>query len=74
MFETVLKTSCQIIESCWTKDRAPVDTFIMGLATSIRERNDYEEQVGQVTLARYSLFFHFTLWTIHNLTVPVICQ
>lgn len=45
MFESVLKTSCQIIESCWTKDRAPVDTYIMGLATSIRERNDYEEQV-----------------------------
>ncbi|KAG2703476.1 hypothetical protein I3843_06G130700 [Carya illinoinensis] len=44
MFESVMKTSCQIIESCWTKDRAPVDTYIMGLATSIRERNDYEEQ------------------------------
>lgn len=46
MFESVLKTSCEIIESCWAKERAPVDTFIMGLATSIRERNDYEEQVG----------------------------
>lgn len=46
MFESVLKTSCEIIESCWDKERAPVDTFIMGLATSIRERNDYEEQVG----------------------------
>lgn len=45
MFETVMKTSCEIIESGWTKDRAPVDTFIMGLATSIRERNDYDEQV-----------------------------
>ena len=45
MFESVTKTSCQIIESCWTKERAPVDTYIMGLATSIRERNDYEEQV-----------------------------
>ncbi|KAJ7978384.1 phosphatidylinositol 4-kinase alpha 1-like [Quillaja saponaria] len=44
MFETVMKTSCQIIESCWTKERAPVDTYIMGLATSIRERHDYEEQ------------------------------
>lgn len=44
MFESVTKTSCQIIESCWTKERAPVDTYIMGLATSIRERNDYEEQ------------------------------
>ncbi|XP_050363023.1 phosphatidylinositol 4-kinase alpha 1 isoform X2 [Argentina anserina] len=44
MFDSVLKTSCEIIESCWTKERAPVDTFIMGLATSIRERNDYEEQ------------------------------
>lgn len=44
MFESVMKTSCEIIESCWTKERAPVDTFIMGLATSIRERNDYEEQ------------------------------
>nr|XP_011464124.1 PREDICTED: phosphatidylinositol 4-kinase alpha 1 [Fragaria vesca subsp. vesca] len=44
MFDSVLKTSCVIIESCWTKERAPVDTFIMGLATSIRERNDYEEQ------------------------------
>ncbi|GJV19037.1 phosphatidylinositol 4-kinase alpha 1 isoform X1, partial [Tanacetum coccineum] len=44
MFESVLKASCEIIEYGWTKDRAPVDTFIMGLATSIRERNDYEEE------------------------------
>lgn len=45
MFETVSKTMCGIIESCWTKERAPVDTFIMGLTASIRGRNDYEEQV-----------------------------
>lgn len=44
MFESVLKASCEIIEYGWTKDRAPVDTFIMGLATSIRERHDYEEE------------------------------
>lgn len=46
MFDSVLKTSCEIIEYGWTKDRTPVDTFIMGLATSIREHNDYEEKVG----------------------------
>lgn len=50
MFESVMKTSCEIIESCWSKERAPVDTFIMGLATSIRERNDYDEQVCLVFL------------------------
>ncbi|XP_076897528.1 phosphatidylinositol 4-kinase alpha 1-like [Bidens hawaiensis] len=44
MFDSVLKTSCEIIEYGWTKDRTPVDTFIMGLATSIREHNDYEEK------------------------------
>lgn len=44
MFESVLTTCCEIIESCWTKDRAPVDTFIVGLATSIRDQNDSEEQ------------------------------
>ncbi|KAK6946221.1 Phosphatidylinositol 3-/4-kinase, catalytic domain, partial [Dillenia turbinata] len=44
MFESVLKTCCEIIEFGWSEDRAPVDTFINGLATSIRERNDYEEQ------------------------------
>ncbi|XP_027904487.1 phosphatidylinositol 4-kinase alpha 1 isoform X2 [Vigna unguiculata] len=47
MFESVAKASCKIIESCWEKERAPVDTYIMGLATSIRERNDYEEQENQ---------------------------
>ncbi|XP_010255687.1 PREDICTED: phosphatidylinositol 4-kinase alpha 1-like isoform X2 [Nelumbo nucifera] len=47
MFESVTKTSCEIIEFGWRKDRAPVDTFIMGLAASIRERNDYEEQGGK---------------------------
>ncbi|PPS12529.1 hypothetical protein GOBAR_AA08088 [Gossypium barbadense] len=47
MFESVLKICCEIIESGWAKDRAPMDTFIMGLATSIRERNDYEEQVDK---------------------------
>ncbi|XP_059647700.1 phosphatidylinositol 4-kinase alpha 1 [Cornus florida] len=47
MFESVLKTTCEIIEYGWSKDRSPVDTFIMGLATSIRERNDYEEEDGK---------------------------
>ncbi|KAL7118815.1 hypothetical protein ACP275_02G024800 [Erythranthe tilingii] len=47
MFESVLKTCCEIIEFGWTKDRSPVDTFIMGLATSIRERNDFEEEDGK---------------------------
>lgn len=64
MFETVLNTSCQIIESGWTKDRSPVDTFIMGLATSIRERNDYDEQVGlrynDPTLVCSYIFFNYT--------------
>ncbi len=49
MFESVLKTSCEIVEFGWSKDRSPVDTFIMGLATSIRERADLEEEVS-VTL------------------------
>nr|GMD85761.1 phosphatidylinositol 4-kinase alpha 1-like [Ipomoea batatas] len=44
MFESVLKTSCEIIELGWQKDRSPIETFIMGLATSIRERNDYGEE------------------------------
>ncbi|GER42249.1 phosphatidylinositol 4-kinase family protein [Striga asiatica] len=47
MFESVLKTCCEIIEFGWARDRSPVDTFIMGLATSIRERNDYEEEDGK---------------------------
>nr|GLL33491.1 phosphatidylinositol 4-kinase alpha 1-like [Ipomoea trifida] len=45
MFESVLKTSCEIIELGWQKDRSPIETFIMGLATSIRERNDYGEEI-----------------------------
>ncbi|KAL2928772.1 Phosphatidylinositol 4-kinase alpha 1 [Bienertia sinuspersici] len=44
MFDTVLKTSCEIIEFGWSKDRAPVDTFILGLATSIRGRNEYDDE------------------------------
>ncbi|KAH6789341.1 Phosphatidylinositol 3- and 4-kinase family protein, partial [Perilla frutescens var. frutescens] len=47
MFKSVLKTCCEIIEFGWSRDRAPLDTFIMGLATSIRERNDYEEEDGK---------------------------
>ncbi|KAL0365498.1 UNVERIFIED_CONTAM: Phosphatidylinositol 4-kinase alpha 1 [Sesamum angustifolium] len=47
MFESVLKTCCEIIEFGWAKDRSPVDTFIMGLATSIRERSDYDDEDGK---------------------------
>lgn len=50
MFESVLKTSCEIVEFGWSKDRSPVDTFIMGLATSIRERVDHEEEVSLTLL------------------------
>lgn len=44
MFESVLKTSCEIIQFGWNKDRSPVDTFIMGFP--ICERNGYEEEVS----------------------------
>ncbi|XP_073045657.1 phosphatidylinositol 4-kinase alpha 1-like [Primulina eburnea] len=47
MFDSILKTCREIIEFGWVKDRSPVDTFIMGLAASIRERNDYEEEDGK---------------------------
>ena len=60
MFESVTKTSCEIIEFGWSKDRAPVETFIMGLATSFRERNDYEDQVS------FSTVFHSTHMHVHN--------
>ncbi|KAI3946246.1 hypothetical protein MKW92_036691 [Papaver armeniacum] len=46
MFESVTKTVREIIEFA-EKDRAAVETFIMGLAACIRERNDYEEQEGE---------------------------
>lgn len=43
MFQSLLKACCEIIVFGWTKDRSPVDSFILGLATCIRERNDYDE-------------------------------
>lgn len=46
MVESVMKASCEVIEFGWSKDRAPIDTFVMGLVASVRERNDYNEQVG----------------------------
>ncbi|KAG9135092.1 hypothetical protein Leryth_011580 [Lithospermum erythrorhizon] len=54
MFESVLRTCCEIIKFEWNKDRAPVednrspvDTFIKGLATRVRERNDHAEEDGK---------------------------
>ncbi|CAK9140675.1 unnamed protein product [Ilex paraguariensis] len=49
MFKSVLKTSCEIIEFGWSKDRSPRDTFITELATSICERNDYEEEEDRMS-------------------------
>ncbi|KAL5722458.1 1-phosphatidylinositol 4-kinase [Ranunculus cassubicifolius] len=43
MFTSVIKTSSEIVEFGWSKDRGPVETFIVGLAAHIRERSDYEE-------------------------------
>ena len=48
MFDSVLKTCCGIVEFGWNKDRSPVDTFIIGLATSTRERNEYGDEVGVI--------------------------
>lgn len=45
IFESVSNICCEIIESGWAKDRALVNTFIVGLASRIRETNDYEDQV-----------------------------
>lgn len=45
MVDSVMKTSQSLIDYGWSRERAPVDTFIMALAASICERNDYDEQV-----------------------------
>ncbi|KAI4318629.1 hypothetical protein MLD38_032306 [Melastoma candidum] len=47
ILQTVLNTCCKVIEYGWSTDRAPIDTFIMGLVASVRDRNDYEEQEGE---------------------------
>ncbi|KAL9269069.1 Phosphatidylinositol 4-kinase alpha 1-like protein [Drosera capensis] len=44
MFDSILKACCEIIEFGWSKDRPPIDTFILGLTTNIRERTDYDEK------------------------------
>ncbi|RAL49359.1 hypothetical protein DM860_012792 [Cuscuta australis] len=44
MFESILTTSSAIIEFGWKSDRSLVDSFIMGLASIIQERNDYKEE------------------------------
>lgn len=44
MIDSVMKTSREVIEYGWSTDRALVDTFIMGLAASIREWYDYDER------------------------------
>ncbi|KAG5063266.1 hypothetical protein JHK85_004449 [Glycine max] len=50
------------IQICWNKERAPVDTYIMGLATSIRERNDYEEQASSTALASFGAIYKNFKW------------
>ena len=57
MIDSALKTSREIIKYGWTKDRTPVDTFIMGLPTSICERNDYEEKVWFYVLCLQSCIY-----------------
>ncbi|XP_072972382.1 phosphatidylinositol 4-kinase alpha 1 [Typha angustifolia] len=85
MFETVTKFSCEIIEFGWSKDRALVDTFIMGLAASIRERNDYEEQdekekqavpVVQLNLIRLlaDLSVSVNKWEVVDMILPLFIE
>lgn len=65
MFQGVLKTSCEIIEFGWTKDRSPVDTFIMGLAACIRERNDSDEKVSAVEIFKLHEVLCYTIGHVH---------
>ncbi|KAL9238192.1 hypothetical protein vseg_012653 [Gypsophila vaccaria] len=44
MFESVHRVCCEIIEFGLGNERSPVDAFIMGLASCIRGRNDYDEE------------------------------
>ncbi|KAL4194748.1 hypothetical protein AMTRI_Chr05g70010 [Amborella trichopoda] len=47
IFESVTRTCREIIEFGWNQDKGSVESFILALATSIRERNDYDEQEGK---------------------------
>uniref|UniRef100_A0A7N0T3D3 1-phosphatidylinositol 4-kinase n=1 Tax=Kalanchoe fedtschenkoi TaxID=63787 RepID=A0A7N0T3D3_KALFE len=70
MFSNVIKTSCEIIEFGWSRDRAPLDTFILGLATSVRERNDYEDQDGKEKLPVPNVQLN-VIWMLSDLAVQI---
>lgn len=72
MFESVLRTSCEIVQFGWSKDRAPVDTFILGLATSIRGRNDYDEEVTCTPFA-HLLQHNLTCFEDRVINLHVLC-
>nr|XP_043627333.1 phosphatidylinositol 4-kinase alpha 1-like isoform X2 [Erigeron canadensis] len=70
MFDSVLKASCEIIEYGWTKDRAAVDSFIKGLASYIRERNDYEEEDAKEKQA-VPIIQPNVIWLLAELNVQI---
>lgn len=85
MFEAVTKLSCEIIEFGWSKDRALVDTFIMGLAACLRERNDYDEQdvkekqavpIMQLNLIRLlaDLSVSVNKWEVVDMILPLFIE
>ena len=38
VFESVTKTSCNLIEASWNVDRAAIESFLLSLAAYVRER------------------------------------
>ncbi|KAG0451183.1 hypothetical protein HPP92_026558 [Vanilla planifolia] len=70
MFEAITKLSCELVEFGWCKDRALVDTFIMGLAACVRERNDYEES-GEKEKHAVSAVQHNLIRLLADLSVSV---
>eukprot|EP00250_Pteridium_aquilinum_P018106 c23946_g1_i1 orf=664-6876(+) len=48
MLQTIVKATCEIIESGWTTDRPAVESFLLSLAANVRDCNELEENERQV--------------------------
>lgn len=50
VFESVTKTSCNLIEASWNVDRAAIESFLLSLAAYVRERLEQEKKYKQTSV------------------------
>ena len=65
MFESLVKTTCNIIQSIWNTNRAAVESFLLSLAANVRDCSEKVQAFEIINFQTFKLLNYIALKRVY---------